>query len=294
MKCATLIKTVILFTSFVFFGTLAKAAPTTQTYAYYGEQFYNDLKSGMSGVDLQASLKNVLKTYHVVQTGGYDLLVGGCEGAGANKCYRHTAFGYGNARVWLMGNFYLSADGNGYKVRDVYCNRDKVASEFSENGKPAPNRVPDNTVLNVEHTWPQSHFTGKYSNDLQKSDLHHLFPTDSEMNGIRGNHKFGEVTKDFKILKCKESRYGTGSAGNEDIFEPPTNHKGNVARALFYFSTRYDVRIDSNEEVILRKWDKEDPVDAEEIRRNNEIFNVQGDRNPFVDYPELTDKILDF
>jgi len=294
MKCNTLIKTVILITSFVFAGAVAQAANQSKVYAYYGEQFYKDLKGGLSGQALQISLKGILKSSHVVQDGTFDKIVSSCDGSGG-RCYRHTAFGYGNARVWLMGNFYLSEDGNNaYKVKDVYCNKDKTNADFRGGNIPAPNRIPDNTVINVEHTWPQSHFTGKHPTDFQKSDLHHLFPTDSELNAIRGNHKFGEVSRDLKILKCRESRFGIGTAGNQEIFEPPTNHKGNVARAIFYFATRYDQYIDQDEENVLRKWNQEDPVDEEEVRRNDGIFQVQGNRNPFVDYPELSDLVADF
>ena len=293
MKCSTLIKTVILITSFVFSGVVAQAANQSKIYAYYGEQFYQDMKSGLSGQALQISLKNILKSSHVVQNGGFDKIQSSCDGSNG-KCYKHTAFGYGNARVWLMGNFYLSQNGTGYKVRDVYCNTDKTNADFRGGNIPQPNRIPDNTVINVEHTWPQSHFTGKYPTDFQKSDLHHLFPTDSEINAVRGNHPFGEVSKDLKVLKCHDSRFGLGTGGPDEIFEPPMNHKGNVARALFYFATRYDQYIDQEEESVLRKWNKEDPVDEEEARRNDGIFNVQGNRNPFIDYPELADLVADF
>jgi endonuclease I len=78
------------------------------------------------------------------------------------------------------------------------------------------------------------------------------------------------------------------------VFEPPTVHKGRVARALFYFSVRYDIPLDPEEEAYLKKWNAEQPVDQEEITRNEEIYKAQGNRNPFIDYPELASLIADF
>ncbi|RYZ68005.1 MAG: nuclease, partial [Proteobacteria bacterium] len=78
------------------------------------------------------------------------------------------------------------------------------------------------------------------------------------------------------------------------FFEPPDAHKGNVARALFYFSVRYNIKIDPIEENFLKAWNKADPVDQEESGRNEAIMKIQGNRNPFVDFPELADSIGDF
>lgn len=291
MKLAKLIKSVIVFTS-LFIVCAAQAGQSSQVISYYGDDFYRDLKSGVANENLQNRLKAVLRGYHMARAGQNDVIARSCQ-AGQGKCYTHTAIGYSAARVVLMGNLFLVKDGNSYAVRDVYCDKERTRADFRKS-PPAPNAIPDNTVINVEHTWPQSRFTGKFPDDVQKSDLHHLFPTDSKINAIRGNNLFGEVSKDLIELDCPASRFGLGSAGSEEVFEPPTDHKGNVARALFYFATRYDMSIDPREEAILRKWHREDPVDEDEMQRNNEIFKIQGNRNPFVDFPELVDKIVDF
>lgn len=285
-----IIKSVIIF-SISLYAATGTAAQSSQQIPYYGEEFYRSLSAGESNEDLAYAIKAVLRSYHVAQANTSDLLVDSCTGQ--RNCYAHTSIGYDAARVFLMGNYYLVKDGNGYGVQDVYCDKTRSAADFPGKG-PAPNTVPDNTVINVEHTWPQSHFTRKFRGEMQKSDLHHLFPTDSQINAIRGNNMFGEVVKDLKQLKCPASRYGIGTGGNKQVFEPPNDHKGNVARALFYFSMRYDVGISHLEEGILRKWNNEDPVDDEEIRRNHEIFKVQGNRNPFVDFPDLAERIADF
>jgi endonuclease I len=67
-----------------------------------------------------------------------------------------------------------------------------------------------------------------------------------------------------------------------------------VARAIFYFAARYKMKVGGAEEATLRKWNHEDPVDAEEAARNDMIEDVQGNRNPFVDYPELIDQVKVF
>ncbi len=207
---------------------------------------------------------------------------------------RHTSIGYGNARVFLMGKFYLVQETNHFGVKDVYCSREIMDSEFPAGKTPAPNKIPDDSIINTEHTWPQSRFNSGFNKEMQKSDLHHLFPTDSKINNIRANYKFGEVQHDAKSLKCQGPRFGTAEAGSDLIFEPPQIHKGNVARAIFYFSIKYNLSIDPNEEATLRRWNKADPVDDEEMSRNTEIEKVQHSRNPFVDFPELSDRIGDF
>lgn len=284
------IKTVILLLFVNLATSAALAAPSSEEIPYYGEEFYRSLKAGESNKSLLALLKTVLKAYHNPQPGTYDRLSTSCDGKG---CYQHIAVGYKAARVFMFGTFYLKKTDHGYSVKDVYCERDREDSEF-RHSPPMPGQVPDNTVINCEHTWPQSRFTNRYPTEMQKSDIHHLFPTDSEMNAIRGNNPFGEVVKDETDLKCRESRFGTTASGRHGVFEPPKSQKGNTARAMFYFATRYDMVIDAEQEASLRKWDKEDPVDAEEQDRNEKIAKLQGSRNPFVDYPELVDRINNF
>lgn len=290
MKLTKLIKSVIVLTLLSLVG-VAKAAPMSQAIPYYGEQFYRDLQAGVSGADLQDRIKIILRSYHVSVKGAYDQVVKSCQGQG--RCYNHLAIGYKAARVFLLGKYYLVKNGNQYAVRDVYCNADRGSEDF-RGTQPSPGTIPDNKVVNVEHTWPQSRFSRRYPDDVQKSDLHHLYPTDSQINAIRGNHPFGEVSQDVLELKCRDSRFGIGTYGSDEVFEPPQNHRGNVARALFYFSVRYDLPIEPQEEQILRKWHYEDPVDADEMNRNNEIFKVQRNRNPFVDFPELVDRLNDY
>lgn len=204
----------------------------------------------------------------------------------------HRELSYNTARQFLFGRLHLKENKGSYYVQDVYCLKDFTKSDFSAQEGVGPNRIPDSNILNCEHTWPQSRFNDRFPRNVQKTDLHHLFPTDSKMNAIRGNFKFGEVNNPEKSLPCNTSRLGRAQQGYR--FEPPTEHKGNVARALFYFSVRYSIKIDSDEEQFLRQWHQEDPVDQEERDRNVAIEKAQGNRNPFIDRPDLVSKISNF
>ncbi|TDP55400.1 endonuclease I [Bacteriovorax stolpii] len=200
----------------------------------------------------------------------------------------HKALGYNPAKKALFGQLHLEKGPEGYFVKDLYC-------EINYTKGVGPGNMPDQNQLNCEHTWPQSKFTKAFPNELQKSDLHHLFPTDSKANSTRGNFEFADVVKNENLSNCDASRSGASvTSGGHTYFEPPTSHKGNVARAIFYFSIRYKMPIGDAQEEFLRRWNQLDPVDDAEMARNNAIEKLQGNRNPFIDHPELIDQISDF
>ncbi len=269
----------------LFISGIAQGAGTKERIPYYGELFYTLLERSDHG--LKEEIQEVLQSYHL-RTKGMDEIRQDCTG----NCYRHAPLSYKAARVFLLTKFYLVKLGDGsYGVREVYCQRVFSGEDFSKS-RPGPGQLPDDRVVNVEHTWPQSRFSKRFRADEQKSDLHHLFPTSSEMNSARSSWEFGEVETIRHELACPLSRLGEGEGGT--VFEPPTQHRGNVARALFYFSIKYELPIQAEEEAALRAWNEGDPVDEEERRRNEEIFALQFSRNPFVDYPEVARLIQDF
>ncbi|MBF0501400.1 MAG: endonuclease [Candidatus Riflebacteria bacterium] len=141
---------------------------------------------------------------------------------------------------------------------------------------------PPSTNMNIEHTWPQS----QGAVGIAKCDLHHLFPTDSHANNVRSSFPYGTVTK------ATWTEGGSKFDGSE--FEVRPEHRGDTARAMFYFALRYGKQIPNDEEAVLRQWSKDDPVDAAEKTRNDMIENIQHNRNPFVDHPEFIDQITDF
>jgi deoxyribonuclease-1 len=202
----------------------------------------------------------------------------------------HVSFSYENARRQLFNVIHLEQDTKGYYIQDVYC----VEKYYPFAGAAPGNRLPNSAEFNTEHTWPQSKFSKLFAAAIQKTDLHHLFPTFAKINGQRGNLPFAEVLKGAPLF-CDESQIGKAENINSGTyFEPPAGHKGNVARAMFYFSIRYKIEIDATQEYYLRLWHREDPVDANEKSRHEKVAYLQLNRNPFIDNPELVDSIADF
>ena len=81
------------------------------------------------------------------------------------------------------------------------------------------------------------------------------------------------------------------NADGDTVFEPSQQHRGAVARAMFYIHTMYELPFQPGEVEVLKAWNREFPVTAEEQRRNDVISKHQRNRNPFVDYPQLVDRV---
>jgi len=163
--------------------------------------------------------------------------------------------------------------------------------DYKERGDANGDGLYDSDGMNAEHTWPQGFFNKR---PPMKSDLHHIFPTFTLVNGMRGSEPFAEVSRaDYATL--------SGSKLGPEGFEPCDAVKGDVARALLYFVVRYyNVNISDNMDYkdfwtsripMFLDWDKRDPADAAEKRRNDLIESYQGNRNPFVDDASLAGKI---
>jgi len=150
--------------------------------------------------------------------------------------------------------------------------------------------IPNGTVMNCEHTWPQSKF-GSGDTTAKKDDIFHLYGTDSRTNSIRSNYPFGNVVD--STWSGGGSSRGKGEDGYT-VFETRDEHKGNVARSMFYFAVRYKMPIDSDQEDVLRQWHELDPVDEKELARNSGVEMEQYNRNPFIDHPEYVDMISNF
>lgn len=161
--------------------------------------------------------------------------------------------------------------------------------------------IPSATLVNCEHTWPQSMFQG----NGMKTDLHHLYPTYSVINSTRGNKPFGEINDQRVDHWCgpgnsrssspPASNIEEYSESNSTHFEPREAHKGNVARSMFYFATIYELRNNKsgwrqwfdNQLPTLLAWHQQDPVDQAERDRTVAIAGIQGNPNPFVLDPTL-------
>ena len=178
----------------------------------------------------------------------------------------------------------------------------------------------ESSGYNREHVWPKSHASFHEKNG--GCDLHHLRPTDTTINSTRSNYTFGNVKDKLSSYKTKEnggktvlwysSSYSTG--GSDGLVEVLDNVKGDVARILLYVYVRWEepnlFEKDSSPTVgpsdekndgmkviedlnTLLQWCKEDPVDKWEMTRNDLVQNVQGNRNVFIDYPELAWLLFD-
>jgi deoxyribonuclease I len=144
--------------------------------------------------------------------------------------------------------------------------------------------------FNCEHVVPQSWFREK---EPMRGDLHHLFACEPACNSMRGNFPyfdFPSYVPEGKILGIRE---GCGKA-EEGKFEPEYG-KGIVARATLYFLIRYAREINIEEKVdisLLVKWHKNFPLTVYEKHRNAAIFELQGNRNPFIDFPNIAEEMM--
>jgi len=161
------------------------------------------------------------------------------------------------------------------------------------NGSGPASSNPDN--WNREHVWAKSHGGLKSEGQSGYTDIHHLRPTDISVNSTRGNLDFD--TGGTEIGEAPGSKVDSNS------FEPRDAVKGDVARMVFYMDARYEIS-DANMpdlQVVeststsgpelgrlcrLIEWHNADPVDAFEQKRNDTIYEYQGNRNPFIDHPE--------
>ena len=149
-------------------------------------------------------------------------------------------------------------------------------------------------VFNTEHVWPQSRGA---DTEPERSDMHHLFPVEIDANNRRANYEFGYVGCDG--ASCDWGRDGSylGPSADDDrdpVFEVQPDRRGDIARAVLYFSLRYDEGLSSGEEAALRAWHCEDPPDDYERARNDAIEGFQSNRNPFIDRPDFVDRIDQF
>lgn len=163
----------------------------------------------------------------------------------------------------------------------------KLCSVYTEQCFAFTSGMPDSSKINCEHTWPQS----KGAVGIAKADLHHLYTVDSRTNSTRGNNPFCETASGANATETM-SASGKNQLG-VNCFEPKGMHKGTVARSMFYFSVRYNLAIDADQEGFFRDWNNRE-VTEKEMKRNNGIEKVQKNRNPFVDHPEFVELISDF
>jgi endonuclease I len=228
--------------------------------------YYSSL-NGKSGADLKTAICNLV--YNHTQVSSYNNL--------PNYFQRTDVYPDGSSRWW-----------------DMYSDIPLYAPSF--NG------------LNREHAFPKSWWGGSTDTPAYV-DLFHLYPSEEKANMAKSNYPLGEVDRtlatffDNGITTVGYAVSGQGG-GAKYVFEPADEYKGDFARTYFYmvccyqnltWSYTYMVgnnlypTLNSWSQQLLMKWAKEDQVSQKEIDRNQQVYYIQANRNPFIDLPTLAD-----
>lgn len=166
--------------------------------------------------------------------------------------------------------------------------------------------------LNREHSVPKSWWNSPSNVEAYEAgtDIIHLFPSDGDANSAKSNYPLGEVNTSLNVRFYNGvSTVGypaiSGSSTNY-VFEPADEYKGDFARVYFYVATCYQdytwkytymfnnssyLTLNQYARELLMDWHRDDPVSEKERNRNDAVFSIQGNRNPFVDDPNLAEYI---
>jgi len=202
----------------------------------------------------------------------------------------YTSLGYNTARDWIfMSIDNEKTNGGGATVNTLYTAYvgRKVEGYISRQD------AQTNGNVNTEHSYPQSKFG---SAEPMVSDMNHLFVVDAGVNSRRSNYPFSVVNS--PSWTDGTAKYGGG------FFEPRDEQKGISARAMLYYLARY--KNDGNfmneqvtdgkgntvtQEALMRDWAAQYPPTLKDSLRNEDIFKLQKNRNPFIDHPEFLERI---
>tara|TARA_B100000676_G_scaffold265432_1_gene278471 strand:- start:496 stop:1404 length:909 start_codon:yes stop_codon:yes gene_type:complete len=217
-----------------------------------------------------------------------------------NNYKTSSTLGYNNARDIMYSEIDIKPNNQLTGVYSGYT----ITLDLSQD--PSTNAYEQG--INCEHSWPQS--LGA-SSEPMKSDMHHLFPTKSNVNSSRGNDPFDDINDNLtdkwyrneyyietiptSLIDEYAEKYNPPNQ-NDETFEPREEQKGNTARAMVYFYTMYSQQADENfwqiQKDVLLNWNHIDPPDEEEISRTWEIASYQQNKpNPFVVDPTLFDRV---
>ncbi len=232
---------------------------------------YYDDAQGLDGEPLRLALHNIIDD-HIPQS--YSSLYGHFQSTDAKS----------DGTVWDM---YSDVPGGTPPYIYNFTSADQCGNYAGEGD-----------CFNREHSWPKSWFNEGMP---MNTDLFHIYPTDGYVNGMRSNHPYGEVASTTWTSQNGSQRGNMNSYNhNGTVFEPIDEYKGDFARTYFYMSTRYyteDTGWDDNDMVnganlngwavnMLMDWHLQDSVSQKEIDRNNAVYAIQENRNPFIDHPE--------
>lgn len=247
--------------------------------------YYPNSLEGKNGAELKTELHNLLKNHTRLPYGSRD--------------YNQIAC------TWTV-----------FKKSDVRPNG-KVWDMYSNNSYNFSNGAGATKGMNIEHSVPKSWWGDAYDETATpltrfkydgSYDLHHLTPSDAVANTAKSNYPLGEV--DSPLFDNGVTKVGTGQANGRatNLFEPADEYKGDFARMYLYFVTCYQdyswkssalsmfaqnsyPTLNAYGQSLLLKWHRQDPVSQKEIDRNNAVYSFQGNRNPFIDYPNMVEYI---
>ena len=118
-----------------------------------------------------------------------------------------------------------------------------------------------------------------------EADMQNLYPVWQDASVARSNREYGSIEgEEWRFENCDFER------GFKTI-EPRPLARGNISRSVFYMHTHYGLPINNSNIDLLKRWNKEDLPSKQEKSRNDRIEEIQGKRNPYIDNPDLIDKL---
>lgn len=220
--------------------------------------------------------------------------------------YNHTLLSYNY--MWTAYDSTDVAD-DGYYI-DMYS-----TCKYNHDSYHVGNATYVGQGLNREHSFPKSWFGGEIAPMF--TDLTMLIPTDGYVNQRRSNNPYGVcaggmtyVNEEMGVSMRGKLGTSTYNGYTATVFEPDDEYKGDFARIYFYMVTCYKSEVSqwpgsgqldyttNNYKAfstwsmkLLMEWHRADPVSTKEIKRNEAVYRLQGNRNPFIDHPELAEHI---
>ena len=211
------------------------------------------------------------------------------------------SYGSGNHNTW-HALWTTDRNESDNSVVDMYSNNKRYFNPSDTTASVAD--------CDIEHMFPNSWWGAKAGNRDAYEDLHHLVPADYSANRSKSNHGPGIPTD----TTFNNGVWVNGSDATRDnivVFCPPDEYKGDFARAFFYIATTYgDTAVWQKEGLtaghmtnddwheflpamreLLLSWHRNDPVSDKERVRMHKVYLIQGNRNPFIDYPCLAEYI---
>ncbi len=245
--------------------------------------YYNSLE-GKKGAALKTELHNII-----------------CQ-----DTTHYLGYGSGKGNTW-EGFYYTDRDLSNNSVVDMYSANIRLYPD------PNPNFTAFGSTIEIEHSVPKSWWGCDITHpDCPAKDLNHLYPADGSTNMSKNDNPLGVVsgtpTTDNGVSKIGSAIYD-GYIGN--VFEPANQFKGDFARSYFYIATAYEHyarKWDTSKpenmmqnntypvfkpwaQTLLLQWHRQDVVSMKETTRNDQVYGIQKNRNPFIDHPELIEYI---